>query len=91
MQIQIDNREALSQVKRKQGYYQHNHRYTVADYVQWRRSWQERGRDSEESEEVQLIQLKMTFPEKNSNQMGLSEVKSVKGFWNVFDKNITAH
>jgi hypothetical protein len=59
----------------------------VADYVQWRRSWQERGRDSEESEEVQLKQLKMTIPEKTSNQMGLAEEKTIKGFWIVFDKN----
>ena len=38
------------------------------------------------SEKVQLNQLKKkTFPGKNSNQMGLDDVKTIKGFWNVFD------
>ena len=30
--------------------------------------------------------MKKTIPEKNSSQMGLEDVKTIKGFWNVFDK-----
>jgi hypothetical protein len=30
--------------------------------------------------------LKLSIPEKTSNLMGLTEVKSVKGFWNVMNK-----
>jgi hypothetical protein len=64
MQVQLDNpRSTESGGARPQIY-----RGTVVYYVQWRSSWQERGRDPEESEEVQVNQLKNTIPEKTSKQ-----------------------
>jgi hypothetical protein len=51
----------------------------VSEYIQWKRTWQEEGRDSEETEEAQLNQLKLLIPEKTSKL-------TVEGFWSLMDK-----
>ena len=42
----------------------------VSEYVHWRRTWQETGWDSEESEEAQLSQLKLSIPEEEKKPDG---------------------
>jgi hypothetical protein len=87
MQVQLDNLRSTD----SGGAQLQMYRGAVVDYVQWRSSWQERDRDSEESEEVQLNQLKKKIPEKNINQMGLADIKTIKGFWNIFEEKILQH
>jgi hypothetical protein len=75
MQVQLDNPRSTESGRARPQIY----RGAAVDYVRWRSSWQERGRDSEESEEVQLNQLNKTIPEKNQQPDGPSRYKDNKG------------
>jgi hypothetical protein len=57
----------------------------VAEYIQWKRTWQEEKEDSY-TEESQLKQLKLSIPARTSNLMGLSEIRTVADFWSLIDR-----
>ena len=52
----------------------------VSEYIQWKGTWQEERTYSEDTKEAQLGQLKLSISDKNSDLMGLSEVRTVADF-----------
>ena len=56
----------------------------VVDYLPWKRQWQATMGKSY-VEEVQLMQLKASIPERTSNLIGLVDIRSMDDFWSLMD------
>ena len=57
---------------------------STVDYIPWKRNWKAT-MGASYPDEVQLVQMKLSIPERSTVLIGLSDIRTMADFWNHRD------